>query len=80
MPNDPQVQLERLPATRFAVLRFSSLAGKTEVNTKIEELPITIETYYLRAIGSVTLAQYDSPRILWFMRLNEVIILICPNP
>ena len=42
MPNDSQVELERLPATRFAALRFRSLAGKTEVNAKIEELPVTI--------------------------------------
>lgn len=79
-PNDPKVQLRRLPATRFAVLRFSGLAGKTDVDAKGEELLFTTKAHHLRASGPLTLAQYDPPWTLWFMRRNEVMVPIETNP
>jgi hypothetical protein len=73
-PNDRKVQLKRLPATRFAVLRFSGVAGERSVQAKSEELRAAIASHHLRAIGPVTLAQYDPPWTPWFMRRNEVML------
>ncbi|MEO7935573.1 MAG: heme-binding protein [Dokdonella sp.] len=73
-PNDPNVQLRQLPPERFAVLRFSGLARPDDVATKSAELIVSTKSHNLRAIGPVTLAQYNPPWTLWFMRRNEVMI------
>ena len=73
-PNDPQVKLRALPASRFAVLQFSGLAGKDDVSAKTAELQERIAKHKLRPTGPVSLAQYNPPWTLWFMRRNEVMI------
>ena len=77
-PNDPKVKLRHLPEARFAVLRFSGLASKGDVHAKSTELLATARAHHLRASGPVTLAQYDPPWTLWFMRRNEVMIPVEP--
>ena len=77
-PNDPKVHLRVLPPTRFAVLQFSGLARKDDVATKTAELEKLAGTHHLRAIGPASLAQYDPPWTLWFMRRNEVMIPVAP--
>jgi len=73
-PDDPKVQLKRLPAERFAVIRFSGWALKGDVVAKSAELVAAAKAHQLRAIGPVSLAQYNPPWTLWFMRRNEVMI------
>lgn len=77
-PNDPKVQLRRLPAERVAVLRFSGLAGKDDVDAKTAELVALTKAHHLRTIGPASLAQYNPPWTLWFMRRNEVMIPVEP--
>jgi hypothetical protein len=79
-PNDSKVQLRRLPATRAAVLRFSGLAGQRDFDTKSKELVAATKNHHLRTIGPITLAQYNPPWTLWFMRRNEVMISVEENP
>lgn len=73
-PNDPKVHLRVLAPARFAVLRFSGLARKDDVAAKTSELEKIAGTHHLRATGPASLAQYDPPWTLWFMRRNEVMI------
>ncbi len=73
-PNDPKVHLRVLPPTRFAVLQFSGLARKDDVVAKTADLEKLAATHHLRAVGPASLAQYDPPWTLWFMRRNEVMI------
>lgn len=73
-PNDPQVHLRILPPARFAVLRFSGLARQADVEAKSEALIAAARAHDLVAIGPVSLAQYNPPWTLWFMRRNEVMI------
>jgi len=77
-PNDPKVHLRVLPPTRFAVLQFSGLARKDDVATKTAELEKLAGTHHLRALGPASLAQYDPPWTLWFMRRNEVMLPVAP--
>ena len=77
-PNDPKVHLRLLPPTRFAVLQFSGLARKDDVAAKTAELEKLAGTHHLRAIGPASLAQYDPPWTLWFMRRNEVMLPVAP--
>lgn len=75
-PNDPKVQLRVLPAERVAVLRFSGVAKVGDVDAKSAELISTTQARHLRAIGPVSLAQYNPPWTPWFMRRNEVMIAV----
>lgn len=75
-PNDPKVQLKRLPAERVAVIRFSGFAREGAVDARTTELDTTAKAHHLRAIGPVSLAQYDPPWTLWFLRRNEVMIAV----
>ena len=77
-PNDPKVQLRRLPPERFAVVRFSGWAQKRDVDAKSAKLVADAKAHNLRATGPVSLAQYNPPWTLWFLRRNEVMIPIEP--
>jgi hypothetical protein len=77
-PDDPKVHLRVVPPARFAVLLFSGLARKDDVAAKTAELEKLAGTHRLRAIGPASLAQYDPPWTLWFMRRNEVMIPVAP--
>lgn len=76
VPNDARVSLRRLPPARLAVLRFSGLAQPDEVAARSSELLAWVASHHLRATGPVTLAQYNPPWTLWFMRRNEVMVEI----
>ena len=77
-PNDPRVHLRVVPPTRFAVLQFSGLARKDDVDVKTAQLQRFAATQHLHAIGPVSLAQYNPPWTLWFMRRNEVMVPVEP--
>jgi len=77
-PNDPKVHLRVVPPTRFAVLRFSGLASQADVEARIAELAAWMKSRHLRNTGPASLAQYDPPWTLWFLRHNEVMIPIEP--
>jgi DNA gyrase inhibitor GyrI len=76
VPDDPRVHLQRLPPSRFAVVRFSGLAGKPDVDAKTSALIAWAGKHHLQPIGPASLAQYDPPWTLWFARRNEVMIPI----
>jgi len=73
-PNDPKVHLRVVPPSRFAVLQFSGVARNDDVAARTIELQELAGAHHLRAIGPASLAQYDPPWTLWFMRRNEVMI------
>ena len=74
VPNDARVELRNIDPARFAVLRFSGLAQTADVEAKSNELLAQVTSHRLRALGSVSLAQYNPPWTLWFMRRNEVMV------
>ena len=74
VPNDARVELRNIEPARFAVLRFSGLARPDDVEAKSNELLAQVTSHRLRAVGSVSLAQYNPPWTLWFMRRNEVMV------
>lgn len=77
-PNDPKVHLRVVPPSRFAVLKFSGVARKDDVAARTIEVQKLAETHHLRVIGPASLAQYDPPWTLGFMRRNEVMIPVAP--
>jgi len=73
-PNDPAVSLKTLPATRFAVARFSGLAGEAAVVDETAKLLAFVAARHLAPSGPVTQARYNPPWTPWFMRRNEVMV------
>jgi hypothetical protein len=73
-PDNARVSLREAPPTRFAVLRFSGLARPGSVADRQAELGSWIAKRQLRPTGPATLAQYNPPWTLWFLRRNEVMI------
>ena len=74
VPNDPAVTLRNTEPARFAVLRFSGLAKPDDVRERSAELLAWAKARKLRVAGPVSLAQYNPPWTLWFMRRNEVMV------
>jgi len=75
-PNDARVRLVPVPAQRYAVVRFSGLTRPDEVERRTGALRTFMEQQHLLAAGAPSLARYDPPWTLWFMRRNEVLIPI----
>ena len=78
VPNDPKVHLLTIAPARFAVLRFSGIARTDKVAAQTAELEKLVRSHHLGVIGPVSLAQYDPPWTLWFMRRNEVMMPVAP--
>ena len=76
VPDNPQVRLRVVPATRVAVVRFSGLAGEDSIVEKTAELDAFVTRRQLLATGPATLARYDPPWTPWFMRRNELMLPI----
>ncbi len=73
-PNDPAVRLRGLSPSRVAVIKFSGLARQDDVDARTAALSKFVKAQHLQVIGPPSLAQYDPPWTLWFMRRNEVMI------
>ena len=74
VPDNPAVTLRNTEPARFAVLRFSGLAKPDDVRERSAELLDWAKARKLRVAGPVSLAQYNPPWTLWFMRRNEVMV------
>ena len=77
-PNDSNVRLRETPPARYAVVRFSGLARPDTVADETSALSRWIAGKKLQPTGPATLAQYNPPWTLWFLRRNEVMIPIEP--
>ena len=73
-PNDARVRLRETPPAYVAVVRFSGLAWPNDVAAKTADLSAWMTGRRLRADGPPSLAQYNPPWTLWFLRRNEVMI------
>ena len=73
-PNDARVKLIALPPSRYAVIKFSGLAKADDIEKQTAELQRFIVKHKLSPIGPASLARYNPPWTLWFMRRNEIML------
>ena len=73
-PNNEAVKLEEIPGKRFAVIRFSGLAGSESLKTHTDELNNFLHAKSLSVVSVPTYAFYNPPWTLPFFRRNEVMI------
>ena len=74
VPNGSQVQLAVSPPVREAVVQFSGWALSGAVKARTRQLQAWMASRRLASAGPPTLAQYDPPWTLGFLRRNEVAI------
>lgn len=75
-PNNEAVKLEKIPAKRFAVIRFSGMALEDSLKEHTDSLNTFIKEKNLTAMSSPTYAFFNPPWTLPFLRRNEVMIEI----
>jgi len=73
-PNNPAVTVRELPASQYAVIRFSGFTGAEKVDKKTNELLVWMAQKGLKPIGQAELARYNPPITPPFLRRNEVMI------
>ncbi len=78
VPNDPRIRLGETAPARLAVLRFSGLVPPSAVERETSKLLGLMKAHHLAPAGPVSLAQYDPPWTLWFLRRNEVMAPVKP--
>ena len=79
IPNDPEINLRRVPARRMAAVRYSGFwSGKKYLRYK-KKLEAWIQKEGLTVAGDPIWARYNSPFTLWFLRRNEILIPVAEN-
>jgi len=75
-PDNGAVQLETMPAGRFAVYRFSGVWTPTRFAEAKKKLDHWIKRKGLKPLGAAQIANYDPPFTPAMLRRNEVLVRI----
>jgi uncharacterized protein YbjT (DUF2867 family) len=75
-PNNPTIELKEIPKKRFAVIRFSGIAGEQSLKRYNKELEDFLSAKRLSPLSPPIYAFYNPPWTLPFLRRNEVLIEI----
>jgi hypothetical protein len=75
-PDNPAVELKEIGAKRYAVIRFSGMAGEDSLKRYTEELNAFIGAKKLTPLSAPTYAFFNPPWTLPFLRRNEVMVEI----
>jgi len=78
-PNDARVQLRTVPGELVASLRFGGRANEDARQARTEELERRLADAGYRPVGEPTLAQFDPPWVLGFLRRNEIHVPVEPR-
>jgi hypothetical protein len=71
-PLDPRVQLRLVPATRWAVLRYSGTWSQSNYREHLDLLKAVLAAAGVATQGEPVFARYNPPFMPWFMRRNEI--------
>ena len=77
-PKNPAVKLKEIEGKRFAVIRFSGMAGKDSLKRHTDELEAYLRSKNLQSLSAPTYAFYNPPWTLPLLRRNEVMIEVAP--
>jgi SOUL heme-binding protein len=71
-PLDPRVQLRLVPASQWAVIRYSGTWSQANYDEHLDKLQAALAAAGVPTQGEPVLARYNSPMTPWFMRRNEI--------
>ena len=75
-PIDPRVQLREMPAATWAVIRYSGTWSQSNYREHLDELRASLDAAGVATQGEPLLARYNAPFTPWFMRRNEIWLLL----
>jgi hypothetical protein len=75
-PNNAQVSIKTIPSQKIAVLRFSGIANEEKMLAQVALLHDWLSQKHLKPIGLPTLARYNPPWTLPFLRRNEIMFTV----
>jgi len=73
-PNNPAVTLREVPASNYAVIRFTGFAGADKTTRKTADLMAWLDSKGIIPTGKPELARYNPPWTLPFLRRNEIMV------
>ena len=73
-PNNPAVTLRQVPASNYAVIRFSGFASENKTAAKTADLMGWLDRKGIKPTGKPELARYNPPWTLPFLRRNEILV------
>jgi hypothetical protein len=71
-PIDPRVQLRLVPASNWAVIRYSGTWSQANYLEHLDELKAALQAADVATQGEPVLARYNAPFTPWFLRRNEI--------
>jgi hypothetical protein len=71
-PLDPRVQLRLVPASQWAVIRYSGTWSQSNYEEQLALLRTTLDKAGVATQGEPVLARYNPPFTPWFLRRNEI--------
>lgn len=71
-PIDPRVQLRLVPASTWAVIRYSGTWSQSNYLKHLDELKAALQGAAVATQGEPVLARYNPPITPWFLRRNEI--------
>jgi hypothetical protein len=71
-PHDPRVQLRLVPASPWAVIRYSGTWSQSNYDEHLALLRATLDKASVATQGEPVLARYNAPFTPWFLRRNEI--------
>ncbi|MCU0953794.1 MAG: heme-binding protein [Hyphomicrobium sp.] len=74
VPNDPRVRIVAIPEKRVAAVRFSGRSTDENLSRHRAELEAWMKSRGLKAAGEPTVAFYNPPWSLPFLRRNEFLV------
>jgi SOUL heme-binding protein len=77
-PKNPAVKLKEIEGKRFAVIRFSGMAGEDSLKRHTDKLEAYLRSKNLQSLSAPTYAFYNPPWTLPLLRRNEVMIEVAP--
>ena len=76
LPTDPGVNLREIPAYQAAAIEYSGTWSEKNYQKHLERLRKWVDQEGLVTSGEPVWARYNAPFTPWFMRRNEILILI----
>ena len=77
-PKNPAVKLKEIEGKRFAVIRFSGMAGEDSLKRHTDELEAYLRSKNLQSLSAPAYAFYNPPWTLPLLRRHEVMIEVAP--
>ena len=71
-PIDPRVQLRLVPASQWAVIRYSGTWSQSNYQEHLALLKAALDAAGVATQGEPVLARYNAPFTPWFLRRNEI--------